>query len=220
MYKIVQNDIPLTVAEKIASYGTIQDMQPSELLEVFLTTETRDDTKSLADNLTKNLRGLASIDYNTLIEEGVAHREAIGLLAIIELTKRSLRASNTGTRLFSNYELAARLMPEIGIEKQEVLFAFYLDTQNRIIEERLIFKGSVSRSVACPREILYYACRNMAANVIIAHNHPSGNVNPSLKDDKFTEKLQFACNSMEIKLLDHLIIANNKYYSYLEEGKL
>ncbi|MFP9075767.1 JAB domain-containing protein, partial [Enterococcus faecalis] len=78
------------------------------------------------------------------------------------------------------------------------LVAIYLDTQNRIIEQRTIFIGSVRRSIAEPREILYYACKNMATSVIIVHNHPSGSPEPSENDLQFTQKMKRACEDIGI----------------------
>lgn len=73
-------------------------------------------------------------------------------------------------------------MAALGDKKQEHLVVLYLDNQNRIFEEKTIFIGTVRRSLAEPREILYYACKNMATSLIVIHNHPSGNIEPSSND--------------------------------------
>ena len=95
--------------------------------------------------------------------------------------------------------------------------AIYLDTQNRIIEQRTIFIGSVRRSIAEPREILYYACKNMATSVIIVHNHPSGSPEPSENDLRFTQKIKRSCEDIGIICLDHIVIGKYQYYSFREE---
>lgn len=88
---------------------------------------------------------------------------------------------------------------------------------SRIIEQRTIFIGSVRRSIAEPREILYYACKNMATSVIIIHNHPSGSPAPSENDLRFTEKMKRSCDDIGIVCLDHIIVGKYQYYSFREE---
>lgn len=108
---------------------------------------------------------------------------------MIELAKRIGKAEYVQKeRIMSSERLARKMMLELSDQKQEHLVAIYLDTQNRIIEQRTIFIGSVRRSIAEPREILYYACKNMATSVIIVHNHPSGSPEPSENDLQFTQK--------------------------------
>ncbi len=109
------------------------------------------------------------------------------------------------------------MMLELSDQKQEHLVAIYLDTQNRIIEQRTIFIGSVRRSIAEPREILYYACKNMATSVIIVHNHPSGSPEPSENDLRFTEKIKRSCEDIGLICLDHIIVGKYQYYSFREE---
>ncbi len=111
-------------------------------------------------------------------------------------------------------------MLELGDKKQEHLVAIYMDTQNRIIEQRTIFIGTVRRSVAEPREILHYACKNMATSLIIIHNHPSGSPNPSESDLSFTKKIKRSCDHLGIVCLDHIIVGKNKYYSFREEADI
>lgn len=117
----------------------------------------------------------------------------------------------------SSERLAKKMMMELGDKKQEHLVAIYLDTQNRIIEQKTIFIGTVRRSIAEPREILYYACKNMATSVIIVHNHPSGSPAPSENDLNFTEKIKRSCDTIGIVCLDHIIVGKNDYYSFREE---
>ena len=95
--------------------------------------------------------------------------------------------------------------------------AIYLNAQNQILKEQVIFKGTVNRSIAEPREVLYSALRYMATSIILVHNHPSGSVQPSRADDRATEHMREACELMGLVLLDHLIVSKSDYYSYREE---
>lgn len=123
-------------------------------------------------------------------------------------------------KITSSYSLAEKLKKQIGHEKQEHLIALYLNNNNEIVEEKVLFVGSVNKSIADPKVILHHALKNLAVSIIIAHNHPSGNITPSSIDNSFTAKLEDACNLMDIRFLDHLIVTSETYYSYREEDML
>lgn len=166
---------------------------------------------------TIDISRFADLDYQQLKELMLDDNQIASILTIIELTKRSLKSNLKSMMVTSSNQLARKLQGELGAEKQEVLKAIYLDNSNRIIEEREIFRGSSNKSLATPKEILHYACKNMAASVILAHNHPSGSVRPSQTDDVTTRNIKNACDALEIVLLDHIIVSKDSYYSYREE---
>ena len=150
---------------------------------------------------------------------GIGYVKSIEIKAMIELAKRISKAEYIQKERIMSSERVARKI-DVRIEcnrKQEHLVAIYLDTQNRIIEQRTIFIGSVRRSIAEPREILYYACKNMATSVIIVHNHPSGSPEPSENDLRFTQKIKRSCEDIGIICLDHIVIGKYQYYSFREE---
>ena len=120
----------------------------------------------------------------------------------------------------SSQQMAKRLMASYGELNQEHLVAIYLDTQNRIIAEKVIFIGSVRRSVAEPREILHYGVKYMATSLVVTHNHPSGETYPSRNDVAFTDKMRRACKDLGIDFLDHIIVGKSDYYSFREEMEL
>ena len=109
---------------------------------------------------------------------------------------------------------------ELGDKKQECLVAIYLNSQNQIIHQQTIFVGTVTRSMAEPREILHYALKHLATSIILVHNHPSGVTLPSKNDDEVTKHMKEACELMGLVLLDHLIVSKNNYYSYREKTDL
>ena len=98
------------------------------------------------------------------------------------------------------------------------MVALYLNTKNEIVKKETIFIGSLNTSVAHPREIFKGAIRYSAARIIVAHNHPSGNTEPSEADYSFTRRMVDAGEMMGIEVLDHFIIGENKYLSLKEEG--
>ena len=120
-------------------------------------------------------------------------------------------------QIMSSQQVARRMMLDIGDKPQEHLVAIYLDTQNRIIQQKTVFIGGVRRSIAEPREILHYACHLMATSLIVVHNHPSGEAYPSRNDIDFTQKIKRSCDDLGICLLDHLIVGKSTYYSFREE---
>ncbi len=101
--------------------------------------------------------------------------------------------------------------------KQEHLVCIYLDTKNQILKKTL-FIGSLNQTIAHPREIFHYAVRYSAARLVLAHNHPIGNVIPSKQDMHFTRSIQECGEMMGIDVLDHLIIGSKQYFSLREEG--
>jgi DNA repair proteins len=94
----------------------------------------------------------------------------------------------------------------------------FLDTQNQVIEVEDIFEGTLNVSAVYPREITEKAIKYNAAALVFAHNHPAGNPEPSDNDKQLTRDLVFAGNIMQIKVLDHIIIGNNRYFSFADEG--
>ena len=102
--------------------------------------------------------------------------------------------------------------------KKEVFKVIYLNSQNQIIDTADLFEGTVNSSSISPREVMESAIKHNAASLIFVHNHPSGNPEPSPNDKQVTRDLVYAGSIMQIKVLDHIIIGNNKYYSFAAEG--
>lgn len=102
--------------------------------------------------------------------------------------------------------------------KREVFKVIFLDGRNQIICIEDLFEGTLDSSSIYPREIIKNAIQNSTVNLVFVHNHPSGNPDPSQSDKDITEELAFAGNLMQIKVLDHIIIGDNKYFSFADEG--
>ncbi|WP_438477768.1 RadC family protein [Streptococcus pluranimalium] len=222
MYDITIPKEALLPRERLVQLGA-EKLSNQELLAIVLRTGTKKEpVMALSQSILSELDSLAELHDLSLQElqeiHGIGQAKSTELKAMLELAKR-IQASEKkcSERMTGSQQVARKMMIEIGREKQEHLVVLYLDTQNRIIEQRTIFIGTVRRSVAEPREILHYACKNMATSMILVHNHPSGTVEPSENDLRFTEKLKRCCDDMGMILLDHLIIGQKDYFSFREE---
>ena len=222
MYTIELKKEALLPRERLMDLGA-EKLSNQELLAILLRTGTKSKpVLEVSLDILESLTSLADFNHLSLQElqqiKGIGEVKSIEIKAILELSKRISKADYAQQeRIMSSEKLARKMMLELGDKKQEHLVALYLDTQNRIIEQKTIFIGSVRRSIAEPREILYHACKNMATSVIIVHNHPSGSAKPSENDLIFTEKIKRSCEDIGIVCLDHLIVGKNAYYSFREE---
>lgn len=222
MYAIEMKADAMLPRERLRDLGT-EHLSNQELLSILLRTGTKTTpVLEAANQILKNLDSLADFQHLSLQElqqiNGIGYVKSIEIKAMIELAKRISKAEYVQKeRIMSSERLARKMMLELSDQKQEHLVAIYLDTQNRIIEQRTIFIGSVRRSIAEPREILYYACKNMATSIIIVHNHPSGSPEPSENDLQFTQKMKRSCEDIGIICLDHIVIGKYQYYSFREE---
>lgn len=225
MYHIVFQKSGLLPRERLLTEGP-DKLSHQELLSILLRTGNKNKTVyEIAQDLLgslKSLKELASMSLQELQEvPGIGKVKAIELLAAIELGKRIQTSQVIETeQIMSSQKLAKMMQQKIGHEKQEHLLALYLNTQNQIIHQQVIFIGTVNRSIAEPREILHYAIKHMATSLILVHNHPSGIIHPSKNDDGVTQQMIEACNCLGIVFLDHLIVSTDDYYSYREETDL
>ena len=174
-------------------------------------------------NLLRTFEDLFYLKHVTLEEfmtiPGIGQTKAIELKAAIELGTRISKASQIKTgQITSSKHVGELLMEEMRGMQQEIVVALYLNTKNEIIKKEEVFKGSLNSSVAHPREIFKGAVRYSAARLIVGHNHPSGNPEPSDADIQFTKRLAECGELMGIDLLDHIIAGENSYISLKEWG--
>lgn len=207
--------------EKIKYYG-VDTLTINELIMVILGQGTKHHSlydmshqclthfDSLVDLKTASIEELTQIN-------GIGEAKACELLAAIELGHRILLEERTifgrvyNSEVFGNY-----LMRLIGHLSQEELMLFCLNIKNQIVAQKVVFIGSVSESLACPREIFYYAIKSMATSIVIAHNHPSGQCKPSQNDFLLTNRVKDTGEVVGIKLLDHFIVGHHEYISFRE----
>ena len=198
-----------------------------EVLELILTfVLARRDTKPIAKDLLgkfKTLAGVFNGEKEELQEiEGVGERTAV-YLKLFNDTLGFIyeeQAIKDKTQFTKTAQLFEYFKATIGNKKNEVLRALYLDSRNRIIHAANLSEGTVMEAAAFPRKIVECALRYHAVSVIIAHNHPGGVAEPSDNDDKITERIKNALQTVGISLQDHLVIAGNEYFSYRKTGYL
>lgn len=197
-----------------------------ELLAILLRTGTKDyNVLQLSMQVFSHFDDLYMLK-NASLEEllaipGIGKVKAVELLATIELGKRIAKTPllKEGTVTSSQY-VGNLLINEMNGLQQELVVALFLNTKNEIIKRETIFKGSLNSSVAHPREIFKAALKYSSARIIIAHNHPSGNPEPSEADLAFTKRMTEAGKLIGIELLDHFIIGEDCYISLKEMGEL
>lgn len=161
-----------------------------------------------------------TVSVPEFMELGLQEQEAVALVSMAEVLKRSLVKKSELESVYSSQYLGKKLIAQIGHKEQEHLMAIYLNYQNQIVDERVISIGTKNRSLASPSDILRYAVRCNASSIIVAHNHPSGSVTPSGNDRDFTRELMECCKLFEIVLLDHVVVGRDTYYSFREKDYL
>jgi DNA repair protein RadC len=180
----------------------------------------------LAESLLASFGSLEAVfaaDPAQLVElRGIGPGKASRLAAIREIGTRLWRAEREIERpAIGNSQSAFRLFAGLAHEEQEVVAAAFLDTRNRLIRTREVFRGTLSSSPAQPREILREALKANASRLIVAHNHPSGNVQPSAEDERFTHRLFDSAHLVGVPLVDSLVIGRRgTYYSFADAGGL
>ena len=153
--------------------------------------------------------------------KGIGKVKAIQISCISELAKRLSKASYQESLCFSEPDTIARYyMEDMRHGKQEQMKLLMLNTKAKLIGETNISKGTVNASLITPRELFIEALQKSAVYIIIIHNHPSGDPTPSREDLLITKRIFDAGKLIGIELLDHIIIGNNRYMSFREEGML
>ncbi len=153
--------------------------------------------------------------------KGIGRVKAIQLVCILELAKRLAKASACEMLQFTcPSSIAKYYMEDMRHERQEIMKLLMLNSKSRLIGESDISKGTVNASLITPREIFIEALQKNAVSIIILHNHPSGDPSPSREDMIITERIRQAGELIGIELLDHIVIGNNCYISFSEQGLL
>jgi len=197
-----------------------------EIIELLLTLGTpRKDCKQPAKDALKKfktLRGILEAPAEQLMEiKGIGTHNVFGLKLIQEVSRKFLKEKMLARAYCrSSKEVFDYLYHSLRDSKREKFKALFLDAKNQILEEKTEFEGTVDSSAVYPREIIKEALRRDASSLIFVHNHPSGDPTPSESDKEITTELVFAANVVQIRVLDHLIIGNNRYFSFADSGLL
>ncbi len=211
--------------EKLLNLGP-EALSDGELLAVLLRIgKAGQSAEDLARQLITQFNGINGIDRAHLEEllavQGMGIAKTAQLKAAIEIGKRARRQKAQPKDFRNAEEVAEYIRPKFEGKRQEVFFLILLDGQNHLLAERDIAEGIPTQATVYVRRVMEEALRVSASAFVIAHNHPSGNPNPSDSDDQTTHELKKASNILNIIFQDHIIIGrDNKYYSYSENGKI
>ena len=210
--------------ERLIKYGA-KALSDSELLAILLISgNNKYSVKDLASIVLKKSGGLKNLkdtNYEILTKiDGIKNSKACIILACIELANR-MNSNLVDIRRckLNNSELVFQYYKDLFKDlKQEHFYCVYLDSSKKVISDKCLFKGTLNYSLVHPREVFKEAYLLSASAIICVHNHPSGNINPSNQDIEITNNLISIGNLHGIKIVDHIIIGDNKYYSFYENN--
>jgi DNA repair protein RadC len=212
--------------EKLIQKGT-SSLSDAELLAILISSGTKN--KSAVD-LGRELLKIVNNNLNTLgklsIEDlkklrGIGPARAVTISAALELgRRRKLAEAEDLLQIKSSKDVADIFQPLLSDLQYEEFWILFLNRSNKVINRMKLSQGGISGTVTDVRIIMKKALESLASGIIVCHNHPSGNLNPSESDTKITQKIKDAGNLMDIQLLDHLIISEKDYYSFADNGLL
>lgn len=210
--------------EKLLNQG-VSALSDAELLAIFLRTGVAGKSAiDLANDLLKeqSLAGLLKLSFTEFCQyKGLGLAKYVQIQAALEIAKRYLEQSlyrcdvmtdMQATKYFCSMHLAHL--------SYEVFACLFLDNHNRLISFKELFRGTIDKSVVYPREVVKQALLHNAANIIFAHNHPSGIIQPSQADIQITKRLRAALQLIDIQVLDHIIVAPGQSFSFAEHAMI
>ncbi len=221
------NNVPLghrkRLREKFIKSG-LKGFHDYEIIELLLSLGTpRRDCKQQAKEAIKKfktLRGVLEAPPEELQQiDGVGPHSVFGIKLVQEVAREFLKEKIIDKPIYkSAQEIFDYLYHSMRDLKKEVFKVIYLNSQNQIIETEDLFEGTINSSAISPREVVESAIKNNATSLIFVHNHPSGNPEPSKSDKELTRDLVYAGSIIRIRVLDHIIIGNDRYSSFAGEG--
>jgi DNA repair protein RadC len=206
--------------EKLIAKGP-QNLKDEELLAILLGTgiEGKNVIEVAKQILRKySKKRLLKLTYNDLSKiKGIGPAKACTILAAQELVKRALKIGEETLPKVESIKDVVAQFSYLREKQREHLAALYLNARNEIVFKKHLFVGTLDANICHPREIFKYAIEKNAASIILVHNHPSGDPEPSKADLEITKRIQEAGKIMGIDLLDHVIISKNKIFSFKEK---
>lgn len=209
--------------EKLIAKGA-ENLKDSELLAILLRTgKTGKNVIEIAAQILSkhSKKRLLQMTYQDLLKiSGIDSAKATTLLAAFELSKRALEVNDTNLPTVVTPKDVVAQLTELRHNKKEHFIALYLNARNQLVHKETISMGTLNANLVHPREVFEPAVKYSVANIMVAHNHPSGDPKPSEDDLEITKRLVEAGKMMGVELLDHVIIATNSYFSFKDEKLL
>ena len=206
--------------ERLIAKGA-ENLKDSELLAILLRTGTigKNVIEIASQILSKySKKRLLQMTYTDLSKiSGIDSAKATTLLAAFELSKRALEVNDTNLPVISDAKDAVAQLSDMRDLKKEHFVVLYLNAKNQLVHKETISMGTLNANLVHPREVFEPALKYSAAQIIAAHNHPSGDPRPSEDDRELTKRLTKAGKMMGIEVVDHVIVSKNIYFSFKEE---
>ncbi|MFV0468096.1 MAG: RadC family protein [Dysgonomonas sp.] len=213
--------------EKMLLRGA-SSLSDSELLAILIGSGNRDETavelaQRILFSVNNNLNSLGKLEIKDLVKNfrGIGEAKAITIVAALEVgRRRKFTEADILTQIRSSQDIYTIFQSMLGDLKHEESWILLLNKANKIIKKLQVSKGGITGTVIDIRLVIKEALENLATNIVLVHNHPSGNENPSREDNAITEKLKNACSLLDIHLVDHIIVCEKTYYSYRDKNVL
>ncbi|MEE4215874.1 MAG: DNA repair protein RadC [Bacteroidales bacterium] len=208
-------------------YKGISSLSDAELLAILLGSGSNDKSavdlaREILSIASNNLHRLGKLDVHDLVKlKGIGTAKAINIMAALELGRRRKSAEIIeAAKIRSSNDVYTIFNPLLADLTHEEFWLLYLNRSNKILSRHKLSQGGVSGTITDVRLIIKKALELLASSMIICHNHPSGNLDPSEADNRITQKIKEAAACFDINLLDHVIVTDNGYYSYADSGAL
>ena len=202
-------------------------LSDSELLAIIMGSGSRDESavqlaRKILKSVDNNWHQLSRVSLKDLMKfKGVGEAKAIGISAALEIgRRRSSQEITERPKITQSSDAYKILHPFLADLSTEEFWAIYLNQSNKVLSKTRLTSGGINQSVVDTRVLFKIALENLATGIIIAHNHPSGSLQPSKEDINITKQINEAGKILQIKLLDHLIITQQAYLSFADESLL
>ncbi len=212
--------------EKLLLKGK-SSLSDAELIAILLSSGNREESavdlaKRLLNGVNNNLVELSGLSVKDLKKlKGIGEAKAISIIAALELGRRRRGAEALSRKkIASSRDAFESLQPYLADMHYEQFIVMFLNRANHVLKISRISEGGFSGTVADPKKIFKMALDNNATAIIMAHNHPSGNITPSENDISLTKKITGGGKLLDINVLDHIIVGIEKYYSFMDEGQM
>lgn len=198
----------------------------AELIAIIINNGTQeqsalDVSRNLLNAVNNDLGQLSKMSVKEILclkIKGIGNAKAIAIAAALELGLRRDVYEKKITRISKSTDVAAYLKSKLQYKKHEVFAVMYLNRANKINHFEIVSEGGITGTVADPRIIFKKALEYDAVNIILCHNHPSGNLRPSNADEELTKKLSEAARHLDIHIMDHIIVSDEGHFSFADEG--
>ena len=211
--------------EKLLQKG-IESLSNSELIGILIGSGTKtksavDVAKEVLDRAKDNLNELGKLSIKELMKiDGIGEARAITITAALELGRRRQATESQKKVVKNSGDIAHYLQAQLKDKQHEVFAVAFLNRANKINHVEIVSEGGITGTVADPRIILKKALEHNAVNIVLCHNHPSGSLKPSRADEALTRKIKEAALLLDMTVVDHIIVSEDGYYSFADEGIL